>query len=385
MSEVYRKKDLVGKRFGMLTVAEDSGKRQGHSILWRCKCDCGGEVLAIRSHLQSGIVADCGCSAKPRGQQVTDLIGQRFGKLTVTGDSGERKNGCILWTCKCDCGGEIRLKRVDLTSGNAKSCGCVPKQYASKLKPEDLTGRQFGDLTVLRPAEKNKQNRICWVCLCSCGKECTVPALQLKSGRARSCGCKRHASPLNKKDITGKRFGRLIALHPAEKDGTSRRTFWHCRCDCGKELDVDTMSLVHGRTQSCGCLSREQSAKMHDHMHYQDNTCIETLKRIHDGSQKNANGFRGLFLTKSGKYRASITFQGVHYNLGHYSDIGDAIKARLDAEAVMHDGYISAYDSYLKHAEDDPTWAENNPFYYKVYRTGSDFQAVTNGDGETAV
>ncbi len=33
-----------------------------------------------------------------------DLAGMRFGRLTVIEDSGERKNGYILWRCKCDCG-----------------------------------------------------------------------------------------------------------------------------------------------------------------------------------------------------------------------------------------------------------------------------------------
>ena len=380
MSDVYQKKDLIGKRYGMLTVIEDSGKRNGHSILWYCKCDCGGGIFAIRSRLQSGIVTDCGCVPKPTSPHVTDLIGQRFGKLTVTGDSGNRKGRCILWTCRCDCGNEILLKRVDLTSGNVQSCGCVQRPHASKKQMEELTGKQFGELTVLRPAGKNKQGRVCWLCRCSCGKECTVPALQLKNGHTRSCGCKRHESAVNKKDITGKRFGRLVALYPVAKGTPPRKTFWHCRCDCGKELDVNTISLLHGRTQSCGCQNQEQSAKMHEHMHYQDNTCIETLKQIHNGQQKNKNGFRGLFLTKSGSYRANITFQGVHYHLGYFSDMADAVRARLDAEAVMHDGYIAAYDNYLKHAEDDSEWAEKNPFYYKVYRDGKDFQVVTNGE-----
>ena len=116
---------------------------------------------------------------------------------------------------------------------------------------------------------------------------------------------------------------------------------------------------------------------MHDHLHYQDNTCIETLKQIHNGQQKNKNGFRGLFLAENGKYRATITFQGVHYHLGRFSNIADAIQARLDAEAVMHDGYVAAYDKYLERAEKDPAWAELNPFYYKVYRIGDKFQVST--------
>ena len=118
---------------------------------------------------------------------------------------------------------------------------------------------------------------------------------------------------------------------------------------------------------------------MHDHMHYQDNTCIERLNRIHSDQRENKNGFRGLFLTKNGKYRATITFQGVHYHLGRFSDQQSAMQARLAAEAVMHDGYVAAYDKYLERAEKDPEWAEQNPFQYKVYRADDKFQVITNG------
>ena len=39
-----KKSDILGCRFGMLTVIEDSGLRKGNSILWRCRCDCGGAI-----------------------------------------------------------------------------------------------------------------------------------------------------------------------------------------------------------------------------------------------------------------------------------------------------------------------------------------------------
>ena len=126
-------------------------------------------------------------------------------------------------------------------------------------------------------------------------------------------------------DLTGQRFGRLTAVYHLSKRDGAKGNCWHCRCDCGKDLDVRTENLLQGRTQSCGCWNREQSAKMHEHMHYQDNTCIETLKQIHNGRQKNKNGFRGLFLTKNGSYRVNITFQGVHYHLGYFSSMADAV------------------------------------------------------------
>ena len=61
-------------------------------------------------------------------------------------------------------------------------------------------------------------------------------------------------------DLSGKRFGRLLAI---ERD-TSRspkerkyRTLWKCKCDCGKEVVVWANNLVRGHTLSCGCYKIE--------------------------------------------------------------------------------------------------------------------------------
>ena len=376
-----KNRDLLGQRFGMLTVIEDSGQRYGNSVLWRCRCDCGGEVLAMRHQLVSGTIQNCGCVPKSPRSKATDLIGKQFGHLTVVEDSGLRDSeGSIRWRCKCGCGGETLATRRELISGNVTSCGCIPKQYASKRRAEDLTGREFGELTVLRRVENDKYGRVCWLCRCSCGKEVTVRALQLKSGKTRSCGCKRHDIPYNKYDLIGQRFGRLTALYHLNKEEHSKSSYWHCRCDCGNELDVYTGSLINGLTLSCGCWNREQSEKMHDHMHYQDDTCVEMLKRACSTTGKNKFGFRGLFQMNNGKYRASITFQGKHYNLGYYDSFDRAVQARLDAEEVLHVGYLNAFNQYEEKAKVDPDWAEKNPFFYQVARVNGGFQVYTNGE-----
>ena len=51
-------------------------------------------------------------------------------------------------------------------------------------------------------------------------------------------------------DITGQRFGRLIALERVV-EGQYRR--WRCVCDCGREKLVNPSNLKSGMTQSCGC------------------------------------------------------------------------------------------------------------------------------------
>jgi len=33
-----------------------------------------------------------------------NLIGQKFGKLTVIEETKERKNKSVVWICKCECG-----------------------------------------------------------------------------------------------------------------------------------------------------------------------------------------------------------------------------------------------------------------------------------------
>jgi hypothetical protein len=55
--------------------------------------------------------------------------------------------------------------------------------------------------------------------------------------------------------MTGKRFGRLVALRRTDNKG--RQTQWLCRCDCGTVRPVLGSLLRGGLTTSCGCFMRE--------------------------------------------------------------------------------------------------------------------------------
>jgi len=56
----------------------------------------------------------------------------------------------------------------------------------------------------------------------------------------------------NAADLTGQRFGKLIAEKPDGKDAQGR-IFWICACDCGKSKRVRSSHLRAGSVQSCGC------------------------------------------------------------------------------------------------------------------------------------
>jgi hypothetical protein len=54
-------------------------------------------------------------------------------------------------------------------------------------------------------------------------------------------------------DITGQRYGKLVALHPTNKRTKSGGYVWHFKCDCGKEKDVPANSVKSKLVKSCGC------------------------------------------------------------------------------------------------------------------------------------
>jgi 5-methylcytosine-specific restriction endonuclease McrA len=123
---------------------------------------------------------------------------------------------------------------------------------------KDLTGKKFGRLTALHPVEKQESNLV-WLCQCSCGKKTVVRSTLLSQGRTKSCGCLRNevVSQRQFKNLRGKRFGRLTVIKLAGKDKHGS-SLWQCLCDCTKQTTVVSTSLIKGHTKSCGCFHKER-------------------------------------------------------------------------------------------------------------------------------
>lgn len=54
-----------------------------------------------------------------------DLVGQRFGRLTVTERTENNKHGNSVWICKCDCGKTVKVVAHQLICKKTQSCGCL--------------------------------------------------------------------------------------------------------------------------------------------------------------------------------------------------------------------------------------------------------------------
>jgi len=184
--------DLTGQVFGRFTVLGFSHKK-GTVKYWRCRCECGNERTVAAQSLLSGASKSCGCLRSLRRK---DLTGQVFGKLTVLGYAGS--NGFVsLWRCRCECGNEIVLPRGSLTTGATRSCGCLKRGPKMKGKGKmDIIGKRFGRLTVIAFDGIRGRRASYWLCRCDCGNEKVITRSSLISGNTRSCGClKKEVNP----------------------------------------------------------------------------------------------------------------------------------------------------------------------------------------------
>lgn len=60
-----------------------------------------------------------------------DLTNQKFGRLTAIENIPEKSDGThTYWRCRCDCGTEVIVRTDQLTRGVTKSCGCLNRDKA---------------------------------------------------------------------------------------------------------------------------------------------------------------------------------------------------------------------------------------------------------------
>lgn len=116
----------------------------------------------------------------------------------------------------------------------------------------DLTGNIYGELTVVEMLYNyNNKHRTYCRCITLYGDEVIVRADALQSGATHLAkGAGKTGKPM---DITGQRFGLLIAIKPTEQRASNGSIIWECLCDCGNITYVSVGQLTRKHTLSCGC------------------------------------------------------------------------------------------------------------------------------------
>lgn len=175
---------------------------------------------------------------------------------------------------------------------------------------KDLTGKKYGLLTVVSRGEDyvypNGKRRPRWNCQCDCGGTALVQGGALQNGKTQSCGCLRHELLVRRArisskdrvvDITGNRYGRLVADFPVEIKANVGQ-LWLCKCDCGNDTIVPAKRLRAGKVKSCGCLRNEKISevnKKHGKSHKSRlyNVWVGMRQRCNDPAHKSYMNYGG--------------------------------------------------------------------------------------------
>lgn len=171
-----------------------------------------------------------------------DLTGQKFGILTVIERDPSKHNGRRrFWKCQCECGRVTSVSTTDLRNGHTKSCGYYPcNPTASPMK--DLTGFQFGELTVLEQVKSTSYGQTQWRCKCNCGNEIIALGINLRRGNTTSCG---HIKSRGETTIIHYLQSHHVSFVPQWHHENFRLSSnWPCRFDFGIYKDAEKTELL---------------------------------------------------------------------------------------------------------------------------------------------
>lgn len=143
-------------------------------------------------------------------------------------------------------------------------------------------------------------------------------------------------------DLTEKEFGRLTAIRPAKKRMANGNVCWECKCSCGNYTVVDGYLLRTGKTKSCGCLRAEVASaaaksnpKFSANMGNASNlkTCDGIFKTSVIRSKKNQSGVIGVsYDKKEDLWFSRLMVDGNYVLLKGFKEFEEAVAARKQAE-----------------------------------------------------
>lgn len=320
-----RKLDIIGKKFGKLTVIEEdlsilerfpSGAMKHY---YKCACDCGNTTTVSKAAIISGHTKSCGCAKN--GCQIDELTGKKFNRLTVMGldeernklnkerlKNGEIKNAGTHWICKCDCGSIKSVAGYQLKSGHTKSCGC----YQS-----EITSQRNRDTSA-------KINRV-FICKANNSEE-VEDYVKIFSDKSDDF----FIVDLDDYEYISRWFWR--------KD---RKGYWITNAKASDEFGKTTLR-VHQLIANRKYIDYDETIYIPDHLNRNksDNRkCNLELKTIADNarnrslSKANTSGKTGVHWSKDkDSWTAYICVNYKNKYLGDFKNFEDAVQARLDAE-----------------------------------------------------
>lgn len=240
-------------------------------------------------------------------------------------------------------------------------------KYGKQRKTEDLTGKRYGKIIVLKRIENRRSPNgkaiVMWECKCDCGKILSAPSSGLKNFDYQSCGCSRiefqklhfKRKSKNKFDLSGK-YG--IGFTPKGDK------FYFDLEDYDKIKDhtwsLNNSGYLATKTYKNG---QQKGYLMHrvimnapdgvvvDHISGKSSILDNRKSNLRlvtqvensmnsDISKNNTSGIKGVsWNKKANKWYATIGYHKKTINLGKYDSFEDAVNARIKAEKELFGEY----------------------------------------------
>jgi len=203
-----------------------------------------------------------------------DITGKRFGKITALNITDKRKNGHVVWNCRCDCGNIIEVTTGYLQSGDTKSCRkCNNKWTKLDTYYECSVTNKNGDIKCFKIDidDFEEVSKIQWY----------INEL---------------GYVISSKNYKHIRLHRFILNPPKNKD-----------------VDHINHDPLDNRKSMLRICTRQENS-------------MNQIRKT-----KNITGYTGVIVRKN-KYIAQIKYKYKHIHLGTFSNMEYAIRARLNAE-----------------------------------------------------
>ena len=191
---------LIGTRQGQLEVLDIVyGQMKNRHAAVKVLCyACNQEKYISAQTFEKGRSKSCGCQRyknRPTGmrcKKTKNLVGQRFGKLTVLSCDGLIKKR-VRWLCRCDCGNEKSVAGLYLNHNETTSCGCNKYRLGDEnplwTGHGEITGTIWGNVKTAAkkrnlPVEVSIQDA--WDKFLAQDRKCVLTQLELTIGEDAS-------------------------------------------------------------------------------------------------------------------------------------------------------------------------------------------------------
>lgn len=185
-----RVKNIIGEKFGRLTVIAFSHSAKGKQTSWTCSCSCGNTTIVRTGSLRSGGTKSCGCGHYKHGHATTECSSVEYGcwsamkqrcynkKAPVFKNYGGRGiTVCKEWLDSFEAfykhvgpkpSPELSLDRID-NDGNYEPGNCrwatrSQQQGNKRLKTHCLRGHEFTKTNTTIGLTKHRIERVCRAC-----------------------------------------------------------------------------------------------------------------------------------------------------------------------------------------------------------------------------